>query len=508
METNVNILELVNISKSFSKVEVLHDINLSVKKGEIHALVGENGAGKSTLMKILSGFYPHDQFDGEINVDSRPVKFSTVKDAEKVGIELITQELELVPQLKVYENVFLGNEIKHRGIINEIAMIHKTRELLDKMGLETDPQDVLEYLGVGQQQMVAIAKALARKSRILIFDEPTAALSDSEADKLFDIIKELKQQNITVIYISHRLKEVLAISDRITVLRDGKVVHSDLTSRFSEEKIIRYMIGRELVNQYPERNIKPGETVLELKDFSAVSQSGEPVVENISFYVRSGEIVGISGLVGAGRTELVKAVFGALPAQKSGKILIHGKEREIHNPMDAINCGIGFVSEDRKIEGLVSRADILSNIIMTSYKSVSRRGIINDGISKQMTNRYVEQMKIKASGIYQIVDGLSGGNQQKVCIARALMSKPQILILDEPTRGIDVGAKREIYLILNQLVREGVAVLIVSSELPEILGMSDRILVMKDGKITKELGRKEASQETIMRYATLEEKVL
>ncbi|MBD5550355.1 MAG: sugar ABC transporter ATP-binding protein [Lachnospiraceae bacterium] len=506
METNV--LELINISKSFSKVKVLHDINLSVKKGEVHALVGENGAGKSTLMKILSGFYPHDQFFGEINVDGRPVKFSTVKDAEKAGIELITQELELVPQLKVYENVFLGNEIKRHGIINENAMIRKTKELLDKMGLETNPQDVLEYLGVGQQQMVAIAKALARESRILIFDEPTAALSDSEADKLFDIIKELKQQNITIIYISHRLKEVLAISDRITVLRDGKVVHNDLTSRFSEEKIIRYMIGRELVDQYPERKAEPGETVLELKNFSAVSKSGKPIVENISFHVRSGEIVGISGLVGAGRTELVKAVFGALPAQKSGKILIHGKETEINNPMDAINCGIGFVSEDRKIEGLVNGADILSNIIMTSYKSVSRRGIINDSISKQMTNRYMEQMKVKASGIYQIVDGLSGGNQQKVCIAKALMSKPQILILDEPTRGIDVGAKREIYLILNQLVKEGVAVLIVSSELPEILGMSDRILVMKDGKITKELDRKEASQETIMRYATLEEKVL
>lgn len=505
METNV--LELVAISKSFSKVEVLHDIHLSVRKGEVHALVGENGAGKSTLMKILSGFYPHDQFCGEIRIDGGPVRFLSVKDAQKAGIELITQELELVPQLKVYENVFLGNEIRRRGTIDENAMIHKTKELLDKMGLEADPKDTLGDLGVGQQQMVAIAKALAKKSRILIFDEPTAALSDSEADKLFGIIKELKEQNITVIYISHRLKEVLAISDRITVLRDGKVVHNDRTERFSEETLIRYMIGRELVDQYPERKAKIGETVLELQNFSAALKSGAPVVENISFCVRSGEVVGISGLVGAGRTELVKAVFGALPVQKSGRVLVRGKETEIHTPMDAINCGIGFVSEDRKIEGLVNGADILSNIIMTSYKSVSRYGIIDESVSKRETNRYMERMKIKASGIYQTVDGLSGGNQQKVCIAKALMPNPRLLILDEPTRGIDVGAKREIYLILNQLVKEGVAVLIVSSELPEILGMSDRILVMKDGKITKELDGKGASQETIMRYATLEEKV-
>lgn len=503
-----NVLELVNITKSFSKVEVLHNINLSVREGGVHALVGENGAGKSTLMKILSGFYPHDQFCGEIKINGEAVRFSNVKDAEQAGIELITQELELVPQLKVYENVFLGNEIKRHGIINETAMIKKTKELLDKMGLEADPEDVLEYLGVGQQQMVAIAKALARKSRILIFDEPTAALSDTEADKLFDIIKELREQKITIIYISHRLKEVLSISDRITVLRDGKVVHNDITARYSEETLIRYMIGRELVDQYPRRKAESGDTVLELKDFCAVSKNGEPIVEHISFCVRSGEVVGISGLVGAGRTELVKAVFGALPARKTGKVLIRGKETEIRNPMDAINCGIGFVSEDRKIEGLVNGADILSNIIMTSYGSVSRHGIISDSISKQETNRYMEQMKIKASGIYQTVDGLSGGNQQKVCIAKALMSKPRLLILDEPTRGIDVGAKREIYLILNQLVRNGVAVLIVSSELPEILGMSDRILVMKDGRITKELERKEASQETIMRYATLEEKAL
>jgi D-xylose transport system ATP-binding protein len=499
------ILELKDIKKEFSGVEVLHGINLSVQRGEIHALVGENGAGKSTLMKVVSGFYPYGSYGGELLIDSQRVYFSNIRDAEHAGVEIISQEIELVLQLKVYENVFLGDELSRHGLIDKKQMIRKTEKILGHFGLNIRPDAKLEELGVGQRQMIAIAKALKKNARILILDEPTASLSDAEANRLFDMMKELKRSGVTSIYISHRLNEIMKLSDTITILRDGHTVLSDRKENFDENQIITSMVGREMHDRYPKTRRVIGDVAFSLRGITVVNDAGKKIIDNVSLDLHAGEVVGMAGLVGAGRTELAQCVFGAMPVKRNGGIYVSGKEVSIKNCADALKCGIGLVTEDRKHDGLVACLDISNNMIMANLKALSKYGLIDSKRTAENVLEYVNRLSIHASSLTLEVDRLSGGNQQKVSIAKILMIKPKVLILDEPTRGIDVGAKYEIYAIINQLANEGVAILMISSDLPEVIGISDRIMVMKEGKITGEILGEAATPERIMFYATLEE---
>ena len=494
------ILKLCGIKKEFSGGRGLHGIDLAVRAGEIHALVGENGAGKSTLMKILSGVYPAGEYGGEFFLKGAKARFHGIKAAQRAGIEIIAQELELVLQMRVYENVFLGSGQK----LPESEMIDRTMKVFRRLGIPLDPLAPVGGLGVGQRQMVAIAKALVKEADVLIFDEPTAALSEAESQKLFFILRELREKGITILYISHRLGEVLALSDTITVLRDGRLVETRPADRFDEGGLIACMIGRELCGRFPPALCEPGEEVLSVRGMSAQDSAGRRLVDGVSLSVRAGEIVGIAGLMGAGRTELVRCIFGAQPGRISGEIMLCGRPAAVTSPREAIRSGIGLVSEDRKLEGLVGMLDVMHNITMAGLGPLSLHGVMLDGEARRQAGYYVEKLGIRCTGLYQRVEGLSGGNQQKVCIAKFLLPKPRVLILDEPTRGVDVGAKYEIYELLRRLALEGVAVLIVSSDLPEVLGLSDRILVMKDGRITGELSRQEATQERVMYYATME----
>lgn len=496
-------LELRGIRKSFSGVEVLHGIELSVRCGEIHALVGENGAGKSTLVKIMSGFYPHGSYEGEMCIAGEEAKFSGIKAAERAGIRLIPQEIELVGQLKVYENVFLGNERTQQGMLDTVRMIRETEEVFERFEIEIDPLLPLEKLGVGKQQLVTIARALKSNADVLIFDEPTAALTDIEAEKLFQLIGELKERQITIIYISHRLGEVMRLADRITVMRDGNIVITDDKKNMQETDLVRHMVGRELVDQYPYTHREIGAAVLSVRDVHVVNAAGKVLVNHIALDVHAGEIVGIAGLVGAGRTELVRSIFGAMPGRVSAQISIHGERKSIQSPRDAIRCGIGLVTEDRKIDGLVGCRNISENIALASLDESSYMGLMLDGEVERSARSFVSALSIRAANPKLAVERMSGGNQQKVCIAKFLKIKPAVLIMDEPTRGVDVGAKFEIYTIINELASQGVAILFVSSELSEVLGVSDRILVMKEGRISGQLKREQASQESIMQLAVL-----
>lgn len=501
------ILEMNNISKTFPGVKALDEVNFKVKKGEIHCLVGENGAGKSTLMKVLSGVYPHGDYEGDIVFNGQVQKYSGISDSEKAGIAIIYQELALVPELTVYENIFLGHEIKKGRLIDWNETILKSKELLNKVKLNVDPSSKVKEHGVGKRQLIEIAKALSKEVKLLILDEPTAALNEDDSENLLTLLKELKSHGVTSIMISHKLKEVIAIADTVTVLRDGKTIcsKSNEDEPISEPFIIKNMVGRDIDNIYPKReehNI--GEVIFEVKNWNAFDyKQGRDILKNIDFDVREGEVVGIAGLMGAGRTEFAHSVFGNISNYKlSGEIKFLGKAVQLRNPYDAIKAGIAYVSEDRKGDGLILIDDIKQNITLANLKKFSPNGLINKNEEVKIASWYKESMNIKAPSIEQKVGNLSGGNQQKVSFAKWLFVSPKLLILDEPTRGIDVGAKYEIYTIINDLISKGLSIIMISSELPEILGMCDRIYVMAEGKMTGVLSSEEANQEIIMQMAT------
>ncbi|MCX7821601.1 MAG: xylose ABC transporter ATP-binding protein [Brevinematales bacterium] len=497
------ILEMIGISKEFPGVKALSDVTFKVKRGEIHALVGENGAGKSTLMKILSGVYPYKTYEGKILINGVEQQFHNIKQSEKAKIAIIYQELALVKSLSVVENIFLGNEIAKYGVIQKDEMFKKTEEILKEVGLDINPTVKVLHLGVGQQQLVEIAKALLKEAEILVLDEPTAALTESESENLFKILRKLKSKGITCIFISHRLKEVFEVADTITVLRDGKTVITEGAKKLNEDRLISYMVGRELTERFPKQKHKASETILEVKNWTVVDPETEEIVcDNVSFEVKKNEILGVAGLMGAGRTELMMSIFGAYGRKVKGEIYLNGKKIEINSPKDAISYGICYLSEDRKQFGLVLNMSIQQNVSLANLENISSYSVINKNEEILRSLRYVDELKIKTPSIEQKAMNLSGGNQQKVVIAKWLMAEPKVLFLDEPTRGIDVGAKYEIYNIMNMLVAKGVGVVMISSELPEILGMSDRIIVMHEGKLTGELYHEEATQEKIMAYAT------
>jgi ABC-type sugar transport system ATPase subunit len=498
------ILEMRKITKEFPGVKALEDVTLQVRTGEVHALVGENGAGKSTLMKILSGVYPHGSYTGDIVLDGAVQKFATIRDSEHAGIAIIFQELALVKSMTIAENIFLGTELqKARGVIDWNRTFRETARVLGEVGLKLNPGARVRDLGVGSQQLVEIAKALSKNARLLILDEPTAALTEREADNLLEILEALKKKGVTCIYISHRLREVSRIADRITVLRDGKTVLTDDKAAMPEERLVRTMVGRELTTMYPRRPHESGETVLDVRHWTVIDPSTEErVCDDISFQVRRGEILGIAGLMGAGRTELVTSIFGAWGKRQVGELWLSGQRLSIRSAGDAIRAGLALVSEDRKRYGLVLGMDVKENSTLASLRLIARMGVINKNEEIKRSAHYARELRTKTPSLEQKVGNLSGGNQQKVVLAKWLMTKPKILFLDEPTRGIDVGAKVEIYNIMNDLVDQGVCLVMVSSELPEVLGMSDRILVIHEGRLTGNFVRDEATQEKVMHFAT------
>ena len=498
------ILEMRGITKTFPGVNALDNVNLAVRAGEIHAVVGENGAGKSTLMKVLSGVYPADSYTGEIHFEGESRRFKSIADSEKLGIIIIHQELALVPLLSIAENIFLGNETARGGVIDWFAAYAKTRELLAKVGLKEPPTALITNLGVGKQQLVEIAKALSKEVKLLILDEPTASLNESDSDALLALLLELKAQGIASILISHKLNEIAKVADSITVLRDGGTVETMdcRTTPISEDRIIRGMVGRDMAHRYPQRHPKIGETIFEVRDWRVHHElhADREQIKGVNLHVRRGEIVGIAGLMGAGRTEFAMSVFGRSYGQRiSGTALMHGKEVDLGTIRKAIDHGIAYVTEDRKGCGLVLEEDIKKNVSLANLEAVSKAMVIDDGLEYQVASDYRRALNIRCSDIYQRVVNLSGGNQQKVVLSKWLFAKPELLILDEPTRGIDVGAKYEIYTIVDALASEGKGILMISSEMPELLGMCDRIYVMNEGRFVAEYTAAEASQEKIMR---------
>ncbi|GES46540.1 xylose ABC transporter ATP-binding protein [Rhizobium dioscoreae] len=498
------ILEMRNITKSFPGVNALENVNLKVRQGEIHALVGENGAGKSTLMKVLSGVYPAGTYEGDIYYDGGVRQFKTIRDSEDIGIIIIHQELALVPLLSIAENIFLGNEVVANGMINWQETFSRTKQLLSKVGLKESPNTLVTDIGVGKQQLVEIAKALSKSVKLLILDEPTASLNENDSDALLNLLMEFRKQGITSIIITHKLNEVRKVADQITVLRDGMTVkaldcHEE---EISEDIIIRNMVGRELADRYPPRSVPIGETIFEVKNWNAFHQQhrDRQVLHNININVRKGEVVGIAGLMGAGRTEFAMSVFGKSYGHKiSGEVFLDGKLVDTSTVRKAIDAGLAYVTEDRKQLGLVLTNSILHNTTLANLLGVSKATVIDDVRELQVATNYRSKLRIRSAGVFQEAGNLSGGNQQKVVLSKWLFSDPDVLILDEPTRGIDVGAKYEIYSIINQLAADGKGVLMISSEMPELLGTCDRIYVMNEGRIVAELPKAEASQESIMR---------
>lgn len=500
------ILEMNGITKTFPGVKALDNVNLKVKKGEIHALVGENGAGKSTLMNVLSGIYPYGSYEGDIVYDGEICKFKEIKDSEKKGIVIIHQELALVPYMTIAENMFLGNEQGKKMAIDWTKTYGRAEELMKKVGLKEDPHTLIKDIGVGKQQLVEIAKALAKDVKLLILDEPTASLNESDSQALLELMLEFKKQGMTSIIISHKLNEISYVADKITVIRDGSTIETmdKEVDDFSENRIIRGMVGRELSNRFPAReNVKIGEICMEVDHWTVhhPMTPAKKVVDDVSFYVRRGEVVGISGLMGAGRTELAMSLFGhSYGTGISGTIKMNGKEVHLKNVRQAIDHKLAYVTEDRKGNGLILSDPIYTNTSLAKMDKVSRYGVIDKLKEVQIAEDYRQKLHTKAPSVYQNVGNLSGGNQQKVLLAKWMLTDPDVLILDEPTRGIDVGAKYEIYCIINDLVAAGKSVIIISSELPEVLGMSDRIYVMNEGKMVGEVDGKEATQEIIMSY--------
>lgn len=501
---NEYILEMVNITKEFPGVKALDNVTFRVKKGEIHALVGENGAGKSTLMKVLSGVYPAGTYSGSIILRGQEQSFHGIKDSEKAGIAIIYQELALVKQMSIGENIFLGCEFTKKGLINWDETYLEAGKVLKEVRLNVNPSTKVVNLGIGQQQLVEIAKAVSKKAEVLILDEPSAALTESETENLLQILRDLKEKGVTCIYISHKLNEVFEIADSITILRDGKTICTEVTGNLTEDKVISLMVGRELTQRFPRKKHTPGKAVLDIKGWTVHNPElpEKKVIDDVNFQAKKGEILGIAGLMGAGRTELMMSLFGAYGENISGEIWLNGEKVNIKSPKDAIKHGISYVSEDRKRYGLVLGMDVKDNIMLSSLDSVSKWNLINDNEVIKESNGYVNSLRIKTPSVEQKVGNLSGGNQQKVVLGKWLVTDPKVLILDEPTRGIDVGAKFEIYNIMNKLVDEGVCIIMISSELPEILGMSDRILIMHEGKLNGELSWDEATQEKVIFYAT------
>lgn len=495
-------IQMSGIKKAFNGNVVLNDVQFTLEKGEIHALMGENGAGKSTLMKILSGIYSKDA--GEIKVDGEPVHFKSPKDAEKYGIVVIHQELNILPDLTVAENLFLGKEKTYGklGILKTREMEKEAKELLSKLGLDVHPKTRAGDLSVGKQQIIEIAKAIASDAKYIVMDEPTAALTDREIQTLFETIRELKEKGISFVYISHRMEEIFAICDRITILRDGQYVGVRNIPETTFDEIVAMMVGRELGERFPERKCEIGDVKLEVRNLSV-----KGIFENISFQVRKGEVVGMAGLMGAGRTEVGETIFGYRKAH-SGEIFLDGQKVTIKSPIDAMKHKIGYVTEDRKTKGLILNFSIQDNVSLANLKKVSSSGIVKKEKEEALVNQYIEQLKIRTSSPKQAAKSLSGGNQQKVVLAKWLGTDPEILILDEPTRGVDIGARKEIYHIINNLAQEGVAILMISSELPEVIGMADRVIVMQEGKLTGEVQKEEMTQERIMHYATGGEQVV
>ncbi|ANB56508.1 ABC transporter family protein [Anoxybacillus sp. B7M1] len=501
------ILEMRGITKEFPGVKALDNVNLKVREGEIHALCGENGAGKSTLMKVLSGVYSYGTYDGEILFKGEVCKFKDIKQSEQLGIVIIHQELALIPYLSIAENIFLGNEQAKRGIINWNETVAKTKELLSKVGLDESPHTLVGTLGVGKQQLVEIAKALAKKVKLLILDEPTAALNEADSENLLNLLLELKKQGVSAIIISHKLNEVARVADSITILRDGKTIETLNMKKdhVTEDRIIKGMVGRDLTARYPKRDSKIGEVIFEVKNWNVYHpfQHERKVIDDVHLYIRKGEIVGIAGLMGSGRTELAMSLFGRSYGKKiSGQIFKNGVEIDVRNVSKAIEQGIAYVTEDRKGNGLILMEDIRKNMTLSRLNKIAKWFIVNENLEIIESEKFRNRLKIKTPSVFQKAEKLSGGNQQKIVLGKWMFAEPDILILDEPTRGIDIGAKYEIYTIMNQLAQEGKGILMISSELPELLGMCDRIYAMSEGRITGEVDRYEATQEGLMKLMT------
>jgi putative multiple sugar transport system ATP-binding protein len=504
------LLEMRGIGKSFPGVKALDGVNLSVRAGEIHALVGENGAGKSTLMKVLSGVHPAGSYEGSIHFDGWEEAFAGIRDSERRGIIIIHQELALVPLLSIAENLFLGNEVAARGVIDWDRAMSRTRELLRMVGLNEHPETLVTHLGTGKQQLVEIAKALAKRVRLLILDEPTASLNESDSDALLALLLRFKAEGIASILISHKLNEIARVADSVTVLRDGTTVETlpraailDGNGQVDEDRIIRGMVGRDLAHRYPPRDPAPlGEPLLEVRGWSVRHplHAERYVVRDVDLDLRRGEVVGIAGLMGAGRTEFAMSLFGrAYGRGITGAARVRGEPADLSSVPKAIAAGLAYATEDRKHYGLVLDEDIRFNVTLADLARVSGHGVIDADRERKVAEDYRARLKIRSPGVTQATVNLSGGNQQKVVLSKWLFCEPDVLILDEPTRGIDVGAKYEIYLIVNELVRQGKGVLMISSEMPELLGMCDRIYVMNEGRFVAELAAAEASQEAIMR---------
>jgi putative multiple sugar transport system ATP-binding protein len=503
-----NILEMRSITKTFPGVKALQDVSIQVSRGEIHAVCGENGAGKSTLMKVLSGVYPHGTYDGEIVFENETVAFRDIRDSEAKGIVIIHQELALSPFLSIAENIFLNNEVTgFAGLIDWNKTNSEAAKLLARVGLRENPTTKILDIGVGKQQLVEIAKALSKKVKLLILDEPTAALNDEDSDHLLDLILHLKEQGITSIIISHKLNEIKKIADSVTVLRDGKTIETMIKKDVSEERIIKDMVGRDLEHRFPDRTPHVGDEILRVEDWTAhhPQDSNRVIVDKVNLNVRRGEIVGIAGLMGAGRTEFAMSLFGrSYGTRISGKVFKDGVEIKTRNVAEAIDNGLAYATEDRKVYGLNLIEDVKRNISMAALGKLSRFGLVNDNEEYKVANEYRKSMNIKAPTVLIKTGKLSGGNQQKVVVSKWIYSDPEVLILDEPTRGIDVGAKYEIYTIINRLASEGKAIIFISSELPELLGICDRIYALSEGRITGELPIAEASPEALLKLMTME----
>ncbi len=498
------LLEMRGITKEFPGVKALDGVTFDLHAGEFHALVGENGAGKSTLMKVLSGVYPHGTYGGEILVDGKAANSGNIREAEDAGIAIIFQELSLVKELTVAENIFLGREPSRFGVVNWSEIYQRSASLLRDLKLPLDPRTKVGNLGIGQQQLVEIAKALSKNARILVLDEPTAALTESEVETLFTILRDLRSRGVGMIYISHKLDEVFAMSDRITVLRDGKSVGTEATISLDRNKVIAMMVGREVGDIFPQNSHEVGDIALEVRGLTVrdPDRPEKKLVDDVSFSVRRGEVLGIAGLMGAGRSESLMTVFGAWPGESSGEVCVGGKRVDIRSPVDAISHGIGFVTEDRKRFGLILDQSIANNSTLANLRRICGSLITNRARETAATQKVMGSLRVKAGSPDVVTGTLSGGNQQKVVLGKWLLTEPKVLFLDEPTRGIDVGAKQEIYAEINKLAASGLAVVMVSSELPEVLGLSDRILVLHEGKVTGEFTRAEATSEKVMAAAT------
>lgn len=488
-------IEMRGINKSFGGNAVLKSAGFLLDSGEIHALMGENGAGKSTLMKILTGVYTRDA--GTVIVDGKEVCYKDPQEAEKAGIVFIHQELNVLFDLTVEENMFLGKEIKKAlGVCDKKAMRQEVKKVLEKLGVNIDPGQRMSELSVGQQQMIEIAKALMVDAQVIIMDEPTAALTQSETEVLFEVVNSLRKKGVSIVYISHRMEEIFELCDRITVLRDGAYIGTKKIAETDMNDVVKMMIGREIGERYPLRDVEPGEIVFEVKGLESPG-----VFRDVSFQVRAGEVLGVSGLMGAGRTEIMQAVFGNLPVS-AGSIHLNGKEIHNKTPEQAMRNGIGFITEDRKVEGLMLEESIMKNISIANLGRLSRSGVMQKKTEQDLVEQGIKELNIKCFGPEHECGSLSGGNQQKVVFAKWIYTDPKVLILDEPTRGVDIGAKKEIYNIINDLAAKGVAIIMVSSELPEVLGMSDRVMVVREGLVRGILSKEEANQENVMILAT------